>query len=114
MNDPWHPEEFLPGFRRMKPPSFYRSGPSSPEDRTAAIGAEAKENLSGLTQALDFRCEVKYLYRDGKIPGIVPRTQTPGDKTQGRKLLVVPATSDLVFSVISGTVGSLLDSIFSK
>lgn len=82
-------------------------------DRTVAVGTKVRKNLSGFMQALDFGCEVKYLYRDGKSQEFY-YMQTPGDKSQGRKLPAVPSLSDLVLSVVLGTVGSLLECTISK
>lgn len=55
--------------------------------RDAAVATEAKESPLGLTRASDSRCEVKYLYRDGKSQEFYKmQLHSSGDKaTEGEK-----------------------------
>lgn len=80
VKNPWHSEEFLPGFENIKPPpSFWRKlqirAALLRENKTAAVSAKVKESPLGLTQAPDFRCGAQYLYR-GEIPGILQNAHT--------------------------------------
>ena len=73
VKDPRHSEEILCGLEKTKPPPSSRTVPGLGRVqiwavllRDAAAAGEAEESPLGLTQASNFRCEVKCLYRDGK------------------------------------------------